>query len=59
MFKDAVDKFDPILKENCVYTLSNGQIKLANLKFSSIKNDFSLVFDCHAQIKQVVDDEKI
>jgi hypothetical protein len=48
MFKDAVDKFDPILKENCVYTLSNGQIKLANLKFSSIKNDFSLVFDCHA-----------
>ena len=30
MFKDAVDKFDPILKENCVYTFTNGQIKMAN-----------------------------
>lgn len=47
MFKDAVDKLDPILKENCVYTFSNAQVKMANAKFSSIKNDFSLVFDAH------------
>lgn len=59
MFKDAVDKFDPILKENNVYTFSNGTIKLANLKFSSIKNDFSIVLDPHAKIVEVMDDESI
>ena len=59
MFKEAVDKFDPILKESQVYTFSNGTIKLANLKFSSIKNDFSLIFDNHSSISQVHDDEKI
>jgi replication factor A1 len=59
MFKDAVDKFDPILKENSVYTFSNGTIKLANLKFSSIKNDFSIVLDPHAKIVEVMDDETI
>jgi replication factor A1 len=56
MFKEAVDKFEPLLKENSVYTISNAQIKLANSRFSSIKNDFSLVFDTHAQIKLVQDD---
>jgi len=59
MFKDAVDKFEPMLKENSVYTFSNGQVKLANLRFSSIKNDFSLVFDTCAEIKECEDDEKI
>jgi len=48
MFKEAVDKFDPVLKNNGVYLFSSGQVKLANQKFSSIKNDFSLVFDTQA-----------
>jgi hypothetical protein len=59
MFKDAVDKFDSLLKENAVYTFTNGQIKMANQRFSSIRNDFSLVFDKNTMIKPTEDDEKI
>ena len=29
-FKDAVDKFEPKLKQNLVYTFSGGQVKMAN-----------------------------
>ena len=29
-FKEAVDKFEPILRQNGVYTFSNGQVKIAN-----------------------------
>ena len=58
-FKEAVDKFEPNLKQNQVYTFSGGQVKMANMRFSSIKNDYSLVFDCHATIKETGDDENI
>ena len=44
-FKDAVDKFEPILEEGHIYLLSNGTVKIANQRFTSIKNDFCLVFD--------------
>ena len=47
-FKDAVDKFDPKIQQNKVYTFACGTVKIANARFSSIKNDFSLVFDPHA-----------
>ena len=40
VFKEAVDKFDPILEEGKVFVLSGGQIKLANLKYTSIKNNY-------------------
>lgn len=39
-FKEAVDKFEPILDEGAVYTFSNGSIKNANKKFTTIQNDF-------------------
>ena len=58
-FKDAVDKFEPKLKQNTVYTFSGGQVKLANQRFSSIKNDFSLTFDTYASILECNDDENI
>lgn len=44
-FKDACDKFEPIIQEGKIYLLSNGTVKIANQKFTSIKNDFCLVFD--------------
>ena len=44
-FNDSAEKFDPILKENLVYTFSNGTVRLANKKFTSIKNDYCLVFE--------------
>lgn len=58
-FKDACDKFEPILKEGCIYLLSNGNVKIANQRFSSIKNDFCLVFDRNAEITEVPNDESI
>jgi hypothetical protein len=44
-FKDACDKFEPIIQEGKIFLLSNGTVKIANQKFTSIKNDFCLVFD--------------
>lgn len=56
MFKETVDKLDSLLVENSVYTISNATIKLANQRFSSIKNDYSLVFDNHTKIEKLADD---
>ena len=44
-FKDAVDKFESMIQEGKVYLFSNGTVKIANQRFTSIKNDFCLVFD--------------
>jgi len=42
-----------------VYLFSNGQVKLANKKFSSIKNDYCISFDNHSDIVEVDDDMEI
>ena len=39
--------------------MSSGTVKLANRKFSSIKNDFCIVFDRNAEITEVPDDSSI
>ena len=48
-----------ILKENHVYLFANGQVKLANKKFTSIKNDNCITFDTNAEIVEVNDDTDI
>jgi replication factor A1 len=58
-FNDAALKFDEILKPNQVYLFSNGQIKMANKKFSSIKNDHCITFDINAEIEPADDDKQI
>ncbi|TNV82843.1 hypothetical protein FGO68_gene14201 [Halteria grandinella] len=58
-FKDAVDKFDPIIREGGIYLFANGQVKLSNSRYTSIKNDFCLVFDRNAEIIEVADDQSI
>ena len=58
-FGDAVYKFAPILKENKVFLLANGQVKIANKKFTSIKNDYCLTFDMNGDIQEVEDDAQI
>lgn len=50
--EEAVTKFAPILRENKVFLVANGSIKLANKKFTSIKNDYCLNFDQNADIKE-------
>lgn len=59
LFKDAVDKFDEILEEGCVYTFSGGQVKLANIKYTSVKCDYSIVFDVNSEMIKITDDESI
>ena len=58
-FNEAADLFDPRLHENKVYLFSNGCVKMANKKFTSIKNDFCIVFEKNAQILEVEDDGSI
>lgn len=58
-FNEAAELFDPRIAENKVYLFSNGCVKMANKKFTSIKNDFCIVFEKNAQILEVEDDGTI
>jgi replication factor A1 len=58
-FNDLANKYDDELKENGVYLMSNGTIKIANQKYTSIKNDYCIVFDRNSEIAEVPDDENI
>lgn len=48
-----------MLEENSVYLFSNGTVKIANQKYTSIKNDYCIVFDRNSEITQAEDDTKI
>jgi replication factor A1 len=54
-FRDAVDKFHPLVEPEGVYFFSNGKLKIANKKFSSIKNDYEITFDDRAHIERAQD----
>lgn len=56
-FNDAVSKFTDVLQENKVYTFTQGQVKVANKKYTTIPNDFCLVFDTWATIIEQQGDE--
>lgn len=56
---EAVDTLDKTMKENRVYVISNGEVKIAAKKYSSVKNDFSLMLDAKAKIEEVADDKHI
>ena len=58
-FNDMADKYDAMLKENQVYLLANGTVKISNQKYSSIKNDYCIIFDRSSEITEVEDDMKI
>ena len=58
-FNEAADMFENKLEEDKVYLFSNGTIKIANQKFTSIKNDFCIVFETTSQIVEVEDDGSI
>ena len=58
-FNDQAEHYDKFLEENKVYTFANGKVTIANQKFTSIKNEFSIVFDKNSQIELVSDDLKI
>ena len=58
-FNEAADMFEPQIYENKVYLFSNGVVKMANKRFTSIRNDFCIVFEKNAQINEVEDDGSI
>lgn len=42
-----------------MYLFSGGNVKMANKKFTSVKNDFCIVFEKTSQIVEVDDDMTI
>lgn len=59
MFGDACDKFFQVFQENKVYTISRGNLKLANKRFSAIPNEYELTLNADAEIEFVGDDNEI
>ena len=58
-FNDVAHKYDAELEENQVYTFENGSVKLANKRYTSIKNDYCLTFDNNTVIKKCNQDVDI
>ena len=59
-FKDACDKFYPLLQQGMVYTLTGGQLKVvANKQYSNIKNDYEITFDLRSDIQPFGEDTSI
>ena len=58
-FNDQADSYENKLVENKVYLFANGQVKMANQKYTSIKNDYSIVFDKQSEIEEADDDSSI
>ena len=49
-FKEAVDKFHPLLEEDRVYTFSGGRLKVANMQYNKCKSQFEITFDQNSEI---------
>jgi len=59
-FKDACEKFYPVLEEGQVYTFSGGTLKIVqNRQYTTIKNQYELTFNVNAAIHPVHDDAGI
>lgn len=50
MFKEAVDKFHPMLEIGKVYTLSGGRLKVANMQYNTCKSSYEVTFDQNSEI---------
>lgn len=57
-FGDKAIEMNDFLEESKIYFFSDGRIKLANTRFTSIKNEFCIVFDNIAQPVLVEEDDK-
>ena len=56
-YNDAATKWNAELEEGQVYTMKNGQVKLANKRYTTIPHDHCLTFDTYANI-ELVNDER-
>ncbi len=57
--REAADKFHPLITVGRVYLMSGGSLKVANKKFTSIRNDYELQFNERSNISPVDDDGRI
>lgn len=58
-FNQQAQKFNESLQEDKVYQFANGTIKLANKRYTSIKNDYCITFDQGCEIMEIKNDSKI
>lgn len=58
-FNDSAVRYEQELQEGAVYLLSGGNVKMANTKYTSIKNDYTIIFDRNCVIEPAKDDAKI
>lgn len=56
-FNDKAKELDDKVQQEKVYTISGGMVKIANKKFTSIKNDYCLTLDRLAVVTEVKDTE--
>jgi replication factor A1 len=56
LFKEAADKWFPILEQGQVYTITGGRLKVADRKYSKLNNDYELTLDQNTEIKASFDD---
>ena len=53
-YKDSVEKFFDKIEEGKVYVITKGQIATANKRFTSIQNDFRVIFTEYSVIQEFV-----
>ena len=58
-FNETAESLSQKLEQDKVYTFCNGTVKLANKRFTSIKNDYCLTFDYSTVIEPCKDDAQI
>lgn len=58
-FREAVDKFYPMLEIDKVYSFSGGRLKVANMQYNTCKSSFEITFDQNAEISMEADTGEI
>ena len=56
-FNEKAKELVNSVQQGKVYTISGGMVKIANKKFTSIKNDYCLTLDKLAIVKEAQDNE--
>lgn len=52
-WRDAAERMDGVLREGAAYVISNGNVKPANRKFSSVANDYKIDFSLATTVREV------
>jgi replication factor A1 len=58
-FNRACEKFFNLIRENSVYEIIGGYVKINDKKYSSLKSDYKLIFDENTRIEEKEDDGTI